>query len=110
LVYYPKFFPKNQNQDQIALRAKRIDYLCDLIIDKKESLKDNIYDVEKEILESDKPNIWNVNIEDNMERVLEVDFNKFAVQVTELSNQTIENLSTFRFYATVEYLKEKNKK
>ena len=48
--------------------------------------------------------------ENNMERVLEVDFNKFAIQVTELSNQRLEDMTTFRFYATVEYLKEKNKK
>lgn len=110
LVYYPKFFPKNQNKDILALRAKRVNYLLDLIIEKKESIKEEVFEVEKEILENDTPHVWNVHIENNMERVLEVDFNKFAIQVTELSNQRLEDMTTFRFYATVEYLKEKNKK
>lgn len=110
LVYYPKFFPKNQNKDILVLRAKRVNYLLDLIIEKKVSIKEEVFEVEKEILENDKPHVWNVHIENNMERVLEVDFNKFAIQVTELSNQRLEDMTTFRFYATVEYLKEKNKK
>lgn len=84
--------------------------MLDLIIEKKVSIKDEVFEVEKEILENDKPHVWNVHIENNMERVLEVDFNKFAIQVTELSNQRLEDMTTFRFYATVEYLKEKNKK
>jgi hypothetical protein len=70
----------------------------------------NLYDLEKEILENDKPNIWNVWKDDNMERILEVDFQKFGIAVTELTGQNLQEISTFTFYSTVEHLKEKHSK
>lgn len=104
-VYYPDFFPKNGNLEQTALRIKRINTILSSIINDKDDDKD-IYIIEKEILETDKPNIWNVHKKGNMERVLEVDFQKFAISVIRKTNQSLDNLSTFSFYATVELLKE----
>lgn len=72
--------------------------------------EEKIFDVEKQILEVDTPNVWNVWSENNMERVLEVDSRKFGIAVTELTNQDIEQITTFTFYASVEHLKEKFKK
>lgn len=68
-----------------------------------------LYETEKELLEMDKPNVWNVWQGKNMERALEVDFQKFGIAVTELSAQSLAEISTFTFYATVEHLKEKHK-
>lgn len=110
VVYYPTFFPKNGNQQQASLRHKRAGQLLDAIIKEEEDLEKAVFDVEKEILETDKPNIWNVWDENNMERQLEVDFQKFGISVTELSGQRIDDITTMTFYATVEYLKEKFKK
>lgn len=84
--------------------------MLDTIIDPEMRENDGLYITEKELLEHDKPNVWNVWKDENMERVLEVDFQKFAISVTEVSNQRIEDITTFTFYATVEHLKEKFKK
>lgn len=110
VVYYPIFFPKNGNKEQTILRAKRINGLLDEIIDPDKDNGKFLFETEREILEQDKPNVWNVWKENNMERVLEVDFQKFAISVTENAGQDLATLTTFTFYATVEYLKEKFKK
>lgn len=111
VAYYPNFFPKNGNKEQTALRVKRADILLDKIINSKEDkdFDDTLFGVEKEILENDRPNVWNIWKENNMERVLEVDFQKFGISVTEQTGQKLEEVSTFTFYATVEHLKEKHK-
>lgn len=105
VVYYPEFFPKNGNKEQTALRVRRVNLMLDSIIN-QEVKEDQIFNVEKEILETDKPNIWNVWKKGNMERVLEVEFQKFAISVVEKSKQPLDTLTTFTFYATVEHLKE----
>ena len=83
--------------------------MLDSIIDKKDVEKP-LYDVEKEILERDKPNVWNIWEENNMERVLEVDFQKFVLEIASHSNMEVSKITTFIFYAEVERLKEKHKK
>lgn len=83
--------------------------LLDSIIEKK-NVDDPLYKLEREILEHDKPNVWNIHNQENMERMLEVDFQKFAIAVTQHTNQDLAKLTTFTFYASVEYLKEKYKK
>lgn len=44
-----------------------------------------------------------------MERVLEVEFAKFAISVVERTGQDLETLTTMNFYAAVAHLKEKFK-
>jgi len=105
VVYYPEFFPKNGNKEQTALRVRRVNLILDSIINQQIE-EDQIFNVEKEILETDKPNVWNVWKKGNMERVLEVEFHKFAISVVEKSKQPLDTLTTFTFYATVEHLKE----
>lgn len=107
VVYYPKRFPKNGNRHQTSLRIQRMDVMLDQIIEQGSDQSGNIFNIEKEILENDRPNVWNVWSDGNMERVLEVDFRKYAVAVMEHSSETIEKISTFSFYATVEHLEEK---
>ena len=110
VVYYPNFFPKNTDQNKSYLRVSRVNAMLDMIINNDDSYSDRVFEIEKEILEDDKPNIWNVWQENNMERVLEVDFQKFGISVMELSGQNLTEITTFTFYATVEHLKEKFKK
>lgn len=85
--------------------------LLDKIIFQEQDNSKELFEVEADILSRDKPNVWNVWETNNMERALEVDFQKFAIAVTENSGgQDLETIKTFTFYATVEYLKEKFKK
>lgn len=69
--------------------------------------EENIYEVEKEILEHDRPNIWNVFLENNMEKILEVDFNKFIFQVKEHININHKEITVFEFYSALDFIKDK---
>ena len=111
VVYFPKQFPKGGNSQITAFRIARIDTLLDSVIEHdKPGHNEKLFDIEKQILEIEKPNVWNVWKENNMERVLEVDSRKFGIAITESTNQNIEEITTFTFYASVEHLKEKFKK
>lgn len=110
VVYFPVYFPKNENTEMTALRVKRINSQLDSIINPEVSQEENTFSIEREILEHDKPNIWNVHKKGNMERVLEVDFQKFGISVTQQTGTKLEEMSTFKFYASVEFLTEKNSK
>ena len=82
--------------------------LCDEMILNKD-LSDSIFEVEKEMLEHQKPNVWNVYHENNLERTLEVDFTKYAISVKEHVDFDLEKCTTFNFYTSVEYITEKKK-
>jgi hypothetical protein len=68
-----------------------------------------IIDIETQMLEMRKPNIWNVHEPGNMEMAMEVDFEKLLVAVSEFTSEKIDELSIFRFYALIDYLEEKHK-
>lgn len=110
VVYFPKQFSKSGNRELNGLRINRIDAILDCVLDPGTKSDEKLYEAEKQILEVDAPNIWNVYHEGNMERVLEVDSRKFGIAVCENTNQDIEEITTFTFYASVEHLKEKFKK
>ncbi len=83
----------------------------DSIINPTKNYDEEVYIIEKELLQMDKPNVWNIYTPGNMERSLEVDFQKFALSVTEDMGSDLTGVSTFSFYAKVELLKEqKNSK
>lgn len=81
----------------------------DLIIDEDEAYKEEIFQAEKGMLEMRKPNVWNTNIVGNMEVETEVEFEKFLVSLSEYTNENLEEITVFRFYALIDLLKEKNK-
>lgn len=107
-VYFPKYFPKNANANERLLWVKAMDIRLEQIITGKE-FTEALFDIEKQILETDKPNNWNVHVEGNMERSLELDFQKFAISVTKLSGGNLEEMVVMRFYATVEQLEDEHK-
>lgn len=55
------------------------------------------------------PNVWNINEPGNMEIEMEVEFEKLLIAVSEFTNEDIDELSTYRFYALISYLEDKNK-
>lgn len=81
----------------------------DLIIDENEAYKEEIFQAEKGMLELKKPNVWNTNIAGNMEVETEVEFEKFLVSLSEYTNENLEEITVFRFYALIDLLKEKYK-
>ncbi len=65
-----------------------------------------IWDGEKGILSLYPPNVWNIYIAGNMEREMEVEFEKFLINISRHIGQDIEQISTFKFYSMLEYLRE----
>lgn len=67
---------------------------------------------EKNMLSIDSPNIWNINIKGNMEIEMEVEFEKFLLSVSEHTKEDLNKITVFKFYAIIEFVKEKkiNKK
>ena len=68
----------------------------------------NIYEGEKGILQLHKPSSWNIYVSGNMEREMEIEFEKFLINVNENSNNDIDEVTVFRFYSTIEHLKDKH--
>lgn len=110
VVYFPHHFPKDGNKEETFLRYNRANLLLDKIIEPSPNIDQMVYGIEKEILEGDKPNSWNIHDENNMERIVEVDSRKYALTVAEMSNQDLKTITVFDFYATVDLLKEKHTK
>lgn len=80
-----------------------------MILNPNEQSKELLYNLGKQMLEMRKPNVWNVFQPENMEIMMEVDFEKFLIAVSEHTNEKIDDISTFRFYALIDFLKEKYK-
>ncbi len=94
-----------QNALQIKLANSFLDEIIHGTVDEKH--RDT---VEREILQKALPNNWNVHVEDNMEKKLEVDFRLYAISVSDHLNVSIDEMTVFDFYSSIRYLKEKFKK
>lgn len=64
---------------------------------------------ERDLLMLDLPNVWNVNHANNMEVEMETEFEMFMLSVGEHTNERVDEITVFRFYALLAYIKEKNK-
>lgn len=82
----------------------------DGVIDPSKDRTKEIFNIDKSILETDKPKTWNVHIDGNMERQLEVDFSVYAMAVTKDLNININDVTVFEFYAGVTLIKQKTAK
>ncbi len=107
-VYFDDFFNNKKQMISNATRLKLINEKLNIILG--EGNEKNLESVKRELLELLKPNEWNVFVEGNLEKAMEVDFNKFATVVTETTGLKLEEISVFRFYSVLGYLQEKNKK
>lgn len=112
-VYFPKYFPKDSNPEKTVLRWQKLDVQLESILNPKTFNPEELETIEKEILQHEKPNNWNVHVPGNMERKLEVDFHKYASAVKARTGIDLEKTTAFSFYATVEMIEDqqpKNKK
>lgn len=63
---------------------------------------------ERELLRLSSPNIWNVNKPKNMEVEMETEFEKFMLAVGEHTAEKLDEITVFRFYSLLSFIKEKN--
>jgi hypothetical protein len=108
-TYFPEEFQNQEQQKQNILKLRMINASCDGIIEDKD-VDQEVYEIEKELLQGVKPNIWNVHIEGNLEQKIEVDSQVYSTSVIENLNLNLETITVFDFYASVKYLKSKNEK
>jgi len=64
---------------------------------------------ELELLRRNLPDSWNVYVEGNMELRIERDFEQFLFSVAEHTKEDVENMTTYRFYHLIDYIKKKQK-
>lgn len=107
--YFPHQFNSTVNLVFNTNILKKLEAEVDFILTGDEKYKADIYDKEREMLETVRPNIWNINVLGNMEIEMEVEFEKLLISVADNCNINIDNISVFRFYSVLEHLKEKNK-
>jgi hypothetical protein len=53
------------------------------------------------------PTYWNLNIENSAEKEIELSFEEFMLSVREHTTEDLENITTFRFYSLLDYIKKK---
>jgi len=53
------------------------------------------------------PTYWNLNIENSAEKEIELSFEAFMLAVREHTTEDLENITTFRFYSLLDYIKKK---
>lgn len=110
-IYFPEDFQNLEQQSQNAIKIQLVNAMCDSIIEDDIDKYDKIiYGLEKEILHTVKPKIWNVHVVGNMEQKIEVDFRLYSISVVDYLSANLETITVFDFYASVRYLKEKFKK
>lgn len=61
-----------------------------------------------ELLRQINPNHWNLNYKNNQEKTIELNFEEFMLAVKDQTTEDLENITTFRFYTLIDYIKNKN--
>ena len=60
-----------------------------------------------ELLRLINPTYWNLNIDNSAEKEIELGFEEFMLTVREYTTEDLENITTFRFYSLLDYIKKK---
>lgn len=56
------------------------------------------------------PQFWNLNKSDNAEKEIELSYENLLISVSENSREDLKNITTFKFYNLMNYLKNKSLK
>jgi hypothetical protein len=105
-AYFPQLF-QNSDLQENYLRIKRMQERIKGVINDSEP---DVTELTKEILSQKKPHIWNVWETENMERAMEVDFNKMLIDVAKEKKISIKDMSVFTFYTAYQSIIESNGK
>lgn len=107
-MYFPKHFKSNEEDNFNIIFKDVLEAELDAILTEEDN-SEKIYEFEKQMLEMRKPNVWNIHTDGNMEILMEVESEKFLLALSEHTNEKVDDLSTFRFYALTDFLTEKFK-
>lgn len=105
-MFFPSRF-KGQNVAFNAAELKRLDALCDVILE-TEDAEDNLQDAEFDLLKLTKAEFWNSYIKGNADVGLKKDYQLFELSIQEHTNKDLKTITTFEFYNLLDYLELKN--
>jgi hypothetical protein len=109
-LYYPQEVSKNTELYQYNNELKQLLVLEFGKLAGDEDVTEEAIDKrEREMLRLTIPNIWNVYQKGNLEIEMETGFDKFLVALGEHTTEKLDEITVFRFYSLLGFLKEKNK-
>ena len=104
-MYFPKQFKSDSLAHNIAtIRELEAGYSALL---EEEGAQERYTTAKHEKLKLNAPHVWNVYIDGNMERQMEVGFEEFLLNVAEHTSEDLNTITVFRFYTLLNYLKNK---
>lgn len=103
-MYFPDVFGGNAMYNSALLKDAKAD-LESIFFGKDTSTQKE--EAEAEILRLSQPKLWNVYMKGNEEQAMENGFEQFMFLVGEHTKEDLNNISVFRFYSLLEYIKSK---
>jgi ubiquitin C-terminal hydrolase len=85
---------------------KKLKSQLSVILEEEEAEQENKQATD-ELLRLINPTYWNLNIENSAEKEIELSFEEFMLSVREHTTEDLENITTFRFYSLLDYIKKK---
>lgn len=85
---------------------KKLKSQLSVILEEEEAEQDNKQATDQ-LLRLINPTYWNLNIDNSAEKEIELGFEEFMLSVREHTTEDLENITTFRFYSLLDYIKKK---
>jgi predicted SprT family Zn-dependent metalloprotease len=109
-AYFPQQFRKTESISYNNELIKKLRLELNQILEgENDDLTAQIEKHEFTMLSMDTPNSWNINRKGNMEIEMETEFVKLLYAISEHTNESVSDITVFKFYALVDFIKEKNK-
>ena len=108
-MYYPKEFQKDKKEYDYNNTLKGLLSLEFAKLAGEQIEEEAIDSKERELLGVYEVNSWNIHKVGNMEIQMETEFYKFMIAIGEHTKERLEEITVFKFYALLGYIKEKNK-
>lgn len=70
----------------------------------------DLFEDERQLLKLQDYNVWDINEQNNLERYMTVEFEKYIIRATELMGVDVSNYSVYKFMCMNEMLQERNAK
>lgn len=80
----------------------------DAILNDEEEV--DLFEDERQLLKLQDYNVWDINEQNNLERYMTVEFEKYIIRATELMGVDVSNYSVYKFMCMNEMLQERNAK
>ena len=104
-MYFPRFF-KNDSLAHGVASIRELEAGYKTLLEEEGSEQEYIK-AQHEKIKLNAPDVWNVYVDGNMERQMEVGFEEFLLNVGEHTKEDLSKITVFRFYTLLNYLKNK---